>query len=250
MWQEYCKEKEAVEIPEFLIQQTLTKMNRLDKRLTRYLQLRNLAAVSLIILVVFLNLRNLSVSVNEAGGLQFSNDNRQLVGERVTDEVYCAFLNFEEIHEAVEIDNIEAISSPVEGSGRVIITPPQGSGQRLTVEDFESITEVALSQFSFSGFIFTSMTWYLDEDSHAHGTYSFTRGEQRVQIVLDSSGAPFIGNSLLEGREVGLFVADDIYMATFVENGIFYQIVITDVSESDFIEYLQEIIDFLEQSVG
>jgi len=244
MWQEYQSKKAAIEVPDFLIQDTLVKMDQLDKQIASRSGIQNLAMGILILSAVFLNFRGLAQAIG--GG----NPSR-IPGEPMVFESngYCTILNFEDMREVAEVDDIEVILSLVEGGGRVVITPPQGSGQQLTVEDFESVTEVALSQFSFSGFVFTGMTWYLDEDGHAHGTYSFTRGEQRAQIGLDSSGPPFIGNSLLEDREIGLFVVDDIYIATFVEDGILYQVVITEVSESEFIGYLQEVIEFVERSV-
>jgi len=245
MWQEYRSKKEAIKVPDFLIQDTLVKMDQLDKQIAIRSRIYNLVMGTLILLAVFLNFRGLAQVFG--GGDSFGSRGEQVVLEP---NGYCTILNFEDMRGVVNAEEVtDIILSVSEGSGRVVITPPQGSEQRLTVEDFESVTRVALSQFSFSGFVFTSMTWHLDEDGHAHGTYSFTRGNQRAQISLDSSGPPFIGNSLLDDREIGLFVVDDIYIAMFVEDGVFYRVVIADVSESDFIGYLQEIIEFVERSV-
>ena len=245
MWKGYRQTKDAIEVPEFLIEKTLVRMNLLDKQVARRAALYYVVGGLLAFLALFILLNHpieiLEIEKQNLGLPPFEEPIREEAGS------YCTVLNIEDMRNfASEADVAEIILSVEEGGQQLVIRPPDGSDVQLTVDDFEARTGVLLSQFSFSGFAFDRVTWRFDEDDRAHATYSFTRGDQRAEILMDASVSDFVHNSLLEDRPISLFFVDGIYIAFFTEGEVLYRLVITDVAEATFIRYLSQVIAFIE----
>ena len=129
----------------------------------------------------------------------------------------------------------------------------QPIGEAIEMEQFELEMDGQLSQLTLTD-LFLDMEgsgWFWDESSlEGRGTYVFSNEERRLEISLSYERAPLSTNSILNQRAVALYYHETLlhitYTALFIEGNHLYHIRATELTEQEFIAYVEEILRFLE----
>jgi len=241
MWNDYRKAKDDLHAPEEWKNDILKLMNNIEPDLPNQLpnvvyrppqtepsHRHTILKMLLILIGVFVNFRGGSHETPSHADCPLQ---ECLLFEEITDQEY-----------------IQLLTLGLQPYGQqIIIRPPEDVRQPLTLDTFEEQINLRLSRFTFTGFVQAEASIGQSAPG-TYATYSFLRGDQRATLTVNLTSGQLETNSVLRHRAIGLYtIDDDIHVAIFQENGTFFQIAMTDTTEERFIEYVQQLIDFVER---
>ena len=211
MWDDdYRMEQDDVKAPEFLKVKTLQKMSDSRRRRENVFKSKGMwsLAASFVIVVVVLNWANIFDSGPEP----------------ITDLVFER-LDRGPLHFGVIDDH-----------------------QDTTLTDAEFVIGVSISDLNLEDFHLENVAW-LVEGNNVRIQYIFEHNNSSLRIMVNNHTDSVSTNSILNDLPLALYyqimLLDITYFTEFLDNEIYYQIVATGLTEEEFVNYLKEIINFL-----
>ena len=214
MWEsEYRMEQDDIKAPEFLKVKALQKMkdSRSDSRnIFKLKPVWGMAFSCLVVIVVILNWTNI-----------FNQD-----PELMTD------LTFERM----------------DGGLRYFTGIGDNDIHHSELKEVESTLGVSGSELYLEGFFLEGVSWVV-EDGNIRVQYLFEREDSSLRVMINNHTDYVSTNSIFNGFPLALYyqtmLLETTFIAEFLEDGIYYQIEATGLTEEEFIKYLQEILNFL-----
>jgi len=214
MWEDnYRVEQDDIKTPEFLRVKTLQKMKDSRGKHTNILKMKpvwGLAFSFLVVMTVALYWTNIGSREPELI--------RDLVFERL------------------------------DGGFRYFTGIGDSDFQQSELKEVESIIGVSGSELYFAGFHLEGTSWVMEEDS-IRVQYLFQRGDSSIHVMINNHTDSVSTNSILDNFPLALYyqvmLLDTTFIAEFLYDEIYYQIEATRLTEEEFIDYLQGVLDFL-----
>ena len=205
----YQEEQDDIKAPEYLKAKTLQKMEDSRKGQRNIFKLKPVWGVAfscLVVIVVALNWTNILDSDPEL----------------VTDLVF------------------ERLDG---GPRRFAVIGDNGS-----LAEAELIMGTSISGLHLEGFHLEDVSWGINEDN-VRIQHVFERNDSSMRILLNNRIDYVSTNSILNDLPLALYyrvmLLETTFIAEFLYNDIYYQIEAVGLSEEEFIDYLKEIIKFL-----
>ena len=137
-----------------------------------------------------------------------------------------------------------------DGIVQVRLTHPEAE-----LEAFEATLNALMSDLTLTDFTLQqTIARSCQETTEPTLTYVFIRESASIQLIATRSLTDFQPNTTLDQRSLSLYYEADpegnVYRGVFIENEIGYEVIGRGLTDEEFLEYLQDIIEFLEEAGG
>ena len=120
--------------------------------------------------------------------------------------------------------------------------------QQVDLKEIESTIGVSGSELHLEGFRLEDVSSVIEEDN-VRVQYLFEREDSSIRMMINNYTETVQTNSILNNFPLALYyrtmLLETSFITEFLHDEIYYQIEATGLTEEEFIDYLQEILNFL-----
>jgi len=161
--------------------------------------------------------------------------------------VVVVALNWINIFESSE-PMTDLIFERIDGGLRYFTGIRDSDIQGTELADIETILGISVSNLYLEGFVLDGTAWVVDGDD-VRVQYFFEQESSSIRVMINNHTDSVTTNSILNDLPLALYyqimLLDTTYIAEFLHNGVYFQIEAIQLTEEEFIEHLEIILDFL-----
>lgn len=120
------------------------------------------------------------------------------------------------------------------------------NAELVGLEEVEEVIGISSSDLNLEGFHLESASWIMD-DKEARIQYFFAREGVSIQVMINNHTDELETNSILSNTRLALYyrviLVETTYTAEFLDDGIYYQIEATGLTEEEFIDLLEKMLN-------